>query len=180
MKDCSRRGRASWWGTLALIACVLPLTTGCGLFVGKYKMEIRPTANLESQLQSLYVIVSQREQVAEPLLTASRYRELLEEDRIRKYTTFVQFQPEGGTWKQTYTGPNQNEYVTIKPDEELIKIKISHKLIDKSGALQFNVVVLAFFGSEGFEQVTVDHIALDSNADQVLLISAGSLSLQDS
>ena len=165
--------------TLALAACVASLTPGC-LFPGGYKMEIRPTGNLESQLQSLYVIVSPREEVAEPLLTASRYRELLEEDRIRKYSTFVQYQPEAGTWKQTFVGPNQSEYVTLKVDEELIKVKVSHKLIKKSGMLQFNVVVLAFFGSEGFEQVTVDHVTLDSKADQVLQVSAGSLSLQDS
>jgi len=165
--------------TYILAACVASLTPGC-LFPGSYTMEIRPTSNLESQLQSLYIIVSQREHVAEPLLSASRYRELLEEDRIRKYTNFVQYQPEAGTWKQTYVGPSQNEYVTIKVDEELIKIKISHKLIEKSGMLQFNLVVLAFFGSDGFEQVTVDQITLDAKADQILQVSGGSLSLQDS
>jgi len=165
--------------TVAVAASALSFATSCSLFVGSYDMKISPVGNVESQLQSLYVIVSQEEDVAEPLLSPSRYQELLEEDRIRKYTTFVQYQPEGGSWRQVYTGDSQSEYVTLKVKEELIKVKVSHNLIKKSGMTQFNVIVLAFFGSEGFEVAKVDHITLDDKADQVLQVSGGSLSLID-
>lgn len=164
---------------VALIAGAASLSSGCGLLPKYYKMQIRPTGNVASQLQSLYVIVSPKEVVAEPLLSASKYGELLQEDRIRRYTSFVQYQPEGGTWKQVYAAQNPNEYITYKVDDENIKLKINHKLISKSGMSEFNVVVLAFFGSGGFEQVTADHLALDSNKDQTVQVSGGSLSLLD-
>lgn len=167
--------------TVALAASVISLCTSCSLWPwgGKYRMEIQPVTGVESQLQSLYIIVSQAPEVAEPLKTPANYHMLVEEDRILKYTHFVQYELEGGTWNQVYTGRNQSEYVTIKVKDDVINVAVKHKLIKKSGNIEYKAIVLAFFGSDGFQVSQVDHLKLNTKSDQILQVSTGNLNLID-
>jgi hypothetical protein len=153
--------------------------SGCALFGGSYSMEIRPAASAPFQPQSLYVIVSNKADVQEPLLSSSKYGDLLDEQLMRRYTSFVQFQPtDAGSWKQVFQG-NQSGFVEYEIDGETIEVTVSHELVEKSGMSEFCVVVLAFFGSGGFEQITVNHTSLDASASQVVEVGGGSLSLRD-
>ncbi len=168
--------------TCALAVSAASLGTSCGLipwFGGGYSLEVQPAGNVASQLQSLYIIVSPKSEVQEPLLSSTKFGELLDEDRMRKYTSFVQFEPlEAGSWKLVFQG-NQSAFVEHEVDEEVIHLSIDHELIEKSSMSEYCVVVLAFFGSEGFEQVTVNHTSLDANAEQIVEVGGGSLSLRD-
>jgi hypothetical protein len=162
-------------GALALVATLV----SCGLFAGSYRVEISSTSSVVSQLHSLYAIVSLREEVAEPLLTRSKNKDLLDEDRINRYTAFAQFQPEdSNTWKLIYVG-RPSEYVSFKVKADQITIKVKHQLIEKSGGKEYNLVLLAQLGNGEFEQVTVNHASLNDNAKQVVHVSGGSLQLLD-
>ena len=171
--------------TTVLVLLAASVSGGC-LFGGSYKMKISPsgTGSVASQVQSLYIIVGPKEELAEPLLTKSRYKDLLEEDRIGKYTSFVQYQPvepktaDEPRWKLLFAG-TPSEYVEHEVDEDSIKVKIGHDLIKKSGGKEFSLVVLSQLGNGTFEQVTVHHASLNDKAKQVVTVSGGSLQLLD-
>ncbi len=171
MMDRVARSLAKALLTAALVA------PGCGLLPKSTTVEVRPTGDLTAQLQSLYVIVAPKDAVADALATPSKYKDLLQEDRIRKYTSFVQYQPDGTSWRQVYAGQSKSEYVEHEIDEDLLEVNVNHKLLDRSKAIEYALVVLGFFGSGGYEQVTVDHGALDESEDQVVNVSGGSLTL---
>ena len=166
-----------------LIAALAAAALGSGCsslnpFGGKYELEIGSTGNVASQLQSLYVIVSPKEHVQEALNSRSDYGKLLDEDRMRKYSSFVQFEPLETGWKLVFQG-QQSGFVEYELDGELILVEIDHDLIDKTGMSEYCMIVLGFFGNDGFEQVTVSHTSLADNADQVVEVSGKSLSLRD-
>ncbi|MEZ5978979.1 MAG: hypothetical protein R3F34_12250 [Planctomycetota bacterium] len=163
----------------ALMLATCLLSTGCNLFKDTtYTMDVVPVGSVEEQLQSLYVIVAPRDEVAEPLSDRSRYSELVDEDRIRRYTSFVQYQPDGaGSWRDNYTG-NQSSYVKYAVKGDTIKIKVEHALIDKGSSTIFNLVALAFFGKEGFQVETISYSDLNASADYVLQVGSGTLSLR--
>jgi hypothetical protein len=164
---------------VAALACLGSACAALNPFGGEYELDIGSTGNVASQLQSLYVIVSPKEHVQEQLQSAAKYGELLDEDRIGKYTTFVQFEPlETGSWKVVFQG-QQNGFVSYEIDEERIEIEVDHDLIEKSTFSEYCLVVLAFYGSEGFEQVTVSHTSLDAEAEQVIEVSGDKLTLRD-
>jgi hypothetical protein len=166
---------------IAALAVAVSFGSACASlnpFGGKYELEIAATGNVVSQLQSLYVIVSPKEHVQEALLSRSEYGKLLDEERMRRYTSFVQFEPLEASWKLVFQG-QQSGFVEYEVDEDLIQIEIDHDLIEKAGMSEYCVVVLGFFGNDGFEQVTVGHVSLDDNAEQVVEVSGKSLSLRD-
>lgn len=165
-----------------LAAVVVVLASACASlnpFGGEYELDIGSTGNVASQLQSLYVIVSPKEHVQEQLQSSSKYGELLDEERMRKYTSFVQFEPlETGSWKLVFQG-QQNGFVSYEIDEDKIQVEVDHDLIKKAGFTEYCLVVLGFYGSEGFEQVTVNHTSLDAEAEQVVEVSGDKLTLRD-
>ncbi len=173
MKDRVGRSLAA-----ALIAGATLLVPACGLLPRSYDVDIRPTGNVAAQLKSLYVIVSKAENVQEALSSESSYERLLDENLQSKYETFVMYRPlEGGSWSLEHAG-NQNRFVSHEVDGENIEVSIDSDLIE-TGKSEYELVVLAFYGSEGFQSAKVDHATLAANASQVVEVSGVGLTLRD-
>jgi hypothetical protein len=172
------KNRASRSLAIALAVAVHGLSS-CMFFGGSYDLDVRSAENTASQLQSLYLIVSPKPVVQEQLASPAQYGELLEEDRVQKYMSFSQYEPlDDGSWKLVHQG-RQSGFVVTEIDEKSIEVEVDHELIEKSSMSELCLVVLAFFGSEGFEQVTVEHAVLDAEASQIVEVGAGSLDLRD-
>jgi hypothetical protein len=164
--------------SIALGVAATALAPGCGLLPTKYELEVESAENVAAQLQSLYVILAPSSEVQEPLASPAQYAKLLDETRINKYLTFVQYEPvENGTWRVVNEG-RVNEFVTLEIDEKTIEIEIDLELTEKSSR-DYSLVVLGFFGSGGFEQVTVEHAVIDGEGRQVVEVGAGSLLLRN-
>jgi len=177
MKNRVRRMLAA-----ALTVTAAAVATSCGalgLGGGSYELEIRPTGNVTAQLQSLYVIVAPKTELQEPLLSPSKYKDLLNETRMRNYVFWIQYQPvEGSTWKVLSPG-REHVYVEKKVDGGSLKIKVDNKLVKKAGMTEYAAVVLGFFGASGFDQVTIPTPDLGAKKKQVLEVGGGSLQLRD-
>jgi hypothetical protein len=163
--------------TVALGVAIATLAPGCWTpWGGTYDLDVLSAENTESQLQSLYLIVAPKAEVQEFL--SAQHGELLDDDRIQRYTSFAQYEPvAGGTWKLVHQG-RRSDFVTAEIDENTIEVEVDHELIEKSSMSELCLVVLAFFGNDGFQQVTVEHAMLDAEASQVVEVGPGTLDLR--
>jgi hypothetical protein len=170
---------------VAPVAIALAIVTSCaaiGLGKKSYRLEVRPQGNVTSELQSLYVIVSPKQDVQENLLSPSTYKKLLDETAMRKYTALVQYSPvqvEGQTtWKLVYQG-NPSKFFKHQVKGSALKFEVGKKLLKSAGMTEYCTVVLAFYGSAGFEQITIHNPALVDGANQVVEVGSSNLQLHD-
>jgi len=173
------KNRVSRVLTAALGVSALALAPGCFLLPGpKYKLDVESAENAAAELQSLYVLVATTSDVQEPLGSESKYEDLLDEERSKKYLSFVHYQPlPDGSWRLVKE-IRQSGYVEQEIDERTIEVVVDLDLVEKTRS-EYCLVVLAFFGAGGFEQVTVDHAVLDAEGRQVAEVGAGTLVLRD-
>ena len=169
------RLRRSWIVSAALSALLGQIGSGCGLLPSSYDMEIHPTGSVDPSLQSLYVIVARNDVVAESTASPAKYKDLLDPERFPRYTSFIQYRPQGGTWKEEVV--REDGRVSHEVDGETIEIEVDQELFEGSDV--FQLVVLANYGSQGIEMELIDQTLLEGDTDHVIEVSGGALSRRD-
>lgn len=174
-KACALRPFSPLLYAALCLALLLPACKSVPFFGGGFKVEIEPMAQV-SQLQGLYVIVSPQSDVAEALQSED-FSLLLEEKKIENvYTSFRQFAPtETGGWREEFKA-NESSLVTYKVKDSLIEVEVS-KDIGGTQGIQYNIVVLGFFGGAGFKHVTIRQPVIDEGVNQRVEIGAAMLSM---
>ena len=161
----------------ALIASATVLAASCSLWPSpKYELEIGHPGDAAADLQTLYVIVSTND-VVEEAISSNKYEDLVDEKLSKKYTSFVVYGPQGDSWKEEQC-VRKSKFVTHEIDEDTIRVKVNHDLLDSSESKEFVLVVLALIGGELMLE-KVDHAVLDDAAEQVIDLHGGVLTLRN-
>ncbi len=156
---------------LAPLALLLG-TTSCELITGGgFKVEIDRGISPRSELQQLYVIVGDDQDLREPS-RKKEYGVLLDQAALEDYESFCHFAPdEDGSWKQVFS-TGQSEFVEYKVSGSAIKVKVKKSFVTAEGK-QHRMLVIGFFGSNGFEQVSFNQTTLEGDGRVVVIGNNG-------
>ena len=167
-----RQGLAVAFALLASSLC-----SGCFLWQGSYKMDIVPAGVVIPQLKQLNIIVAEDIRVSEALRDEATYEDLLDEQAIRGYASFVVYKPVPEGW-ELVNEQSTNKRIKYRVKRDAIKIQFPHSIIKKSGMTQYTIVVLALY-ADGYRLKEVRHADLDAKLKHVLNVTSVDLALRE-